>query len=68
MQLTTEETQVYDTVIFDVNNDDTPMEQKLWPRHCVQNTWGAELHEDLKVCLVPQGSMKVCLARNRYTI
>ncbi|KAG0715057.1 Nicotinamidase [Chionoecetes opilio] len=41
--------QVYDTAIFDVNNDDTPMEQKLWPRHCVQNSWGAELHEDLKV-------------------
>lgn len=48
-KLTSEETQVYDTVIFDVNNDGTPMEQKLWPRHCVQNTWGAELHEDLKV-------------------
>ncbi|MPC39525.1 Protein kinase C [Portunus trituberculatus] len=48
-KLMCEETQVYDTVIFDVNNDGTPMEQKLWPRHCVQNTWGAELHEDLKV-------------------
>ena len=21
----------------------------LWPRHCVQNSWGAELHKDLKV-------------------
>ena len=26
------------------------MEQKLWPAHAVQGTWGAELHEDLKVC------------------
>ena len=23
--------------------------QILWPRHCVQNTWGSELHPDLKV-------------------
>ena len=23
--------------------------QVLWPRHCVQNSWGAELHKDLKV-------------------
>lgn len=49
LQLTSDEAKVYDTVIFDVNNDGTPMEQKLWPRHCVQNTWGAELHADLKV-------------------
>lgn len=25
--------------------------QKLWPRHCVRNTWGSELHSDLKVSL-----------------
>ena len=24
-------------------------EQILWPRHCVQRTWGAELHPKLKV-------------------
>ena len=24
-------------------------EQVLWPRHCVQESWGAELHKDLKV-------------------
>ena len=24
------------------------MEQVLWPRHCVQHSWGAELHKDLK--------------------
>ena len=23
--------------------------QVLWPRHCVQNSWGAELHKELKV-------------------
>jgi len=25
----------------------TPMPQTLWPRHCVQHTWGSECHPDL---------------------
>ena len=25
------------------------MDQVLWPRHCVQESWGAEMHKDLKV-------------------
>lgn len=37
---------LYDTVVFE---GDPPILQKLWPRHCVQNTWGSELHKDLKV-------------------
>ncbi|XP_060518213.1 nicotinamidase-like [Cylas formicarius] len=37
---------LYDTVVFD---GDPPMVQRLWPRHCVQNTWGSELYKDLKV-------------------
>ncbi|XP_028129167.2 nicotinamidase [Diabrotica virgifera virgifera] len=41
-----EKVQMYDTVIFE---GDPPMTQRLWPRHCVQNTWGSELHKDLKV-------------------
>jgi nicotinamidase-related amidase len=44
--ITAENAKVYDTVVFD---RDPPMVQKLWPRHCVQNTWGSELHKDLKV-------------------
>ncbi|XP_064112257.1 uncharacterized protein LOC135219421 [Macrobrachium nipponense] len=48
-KLTPDETSVYDTVVFDVNDDGTPMEQKMWPKHCVQNSWGAELHEELKM-------------------
>lgn len=36
----------YDTVIF---AGPPPMKQRLWPRHCVQDTWGSELHEELKV-------------------
>ena len=37
---------VMDSVVF----EGPPMtEQVLWPAHCVQNSWGAELHKDLKV-------------------
>ncbi|CAO1390218.1 unnamed protein product [Diamesa hyperborea] len=37
---------VYDTVIF---SGPPPMKQRLWPRHCVQDTWGSEIHKDLKI-------------------
>lgn len=36
---------MFDTVLF----DEGKMEQKLWPIHCVQNSWGAELHPKLKI-------------------
>lgn len=38
--------QVYDTVVF---AGSPPMRQRMWPRHCVQDSWGAELHKDLKI-------------------
>lgn len=41
-----DDVKVYDTVVFD---GDPPRVQKMWPRHCVQNTWGSELFKDLKV-------------------
>ena len=44
--MSAENAKVFDTVIFE---GPPIMSQKLWPRHCVQNTWGAELHCDLKV-------------------
>ena len=44
-----DDVQVYDTVTFDVHNDGVEMEQKLWPRHCVIDSWGSEFHQDLKV-------------------
>ncbi|VEN53953.1 unnamed protein product [Callosobruchus maculatus] len=50
--------QLYDTVVFE---GDPPVEQKLWPRHCVQNTWGSELHEDLKVL---ENSIKIYKGTN----
>lgn len=49
---------VYDTVLFD---GETPMRQCLWPRHCVQDTWGAELHKDLKII---ENSIKVYKGTN----
>lgn len=38
--------QVFDTVTF---AGPPIMKQRLWPRHCVQDSWGSELHKDLKV-------------------
>ncbi|KAL2726665.1 uncharacterized protein V1478_006943 [Vespula squamosa] len=38
--------QVYDTVTF---KGPPSINQRLWPRHCVQDSWGAELHKDLKI-------------------
>ena len=26
---------------------ESPMKQIMWPRHCVQDTWGSECHPDL---------------------
>ncbi|XP_043275082.1 uncharacterized protein Naam [Venturia canescens] len=41
-----EEARVYDTVTF---RGPPTLKQRLWPRHCVQDSWGAELHKDLKI-------------------
>ncbi|XP_022244231.1 uncharacterized protein LOC106461530 [Limulus polyphemus] len=45
-KVSAEDAKLFDTVIFE---GPPRTEQKLWPRHCVQHTWGAELHPDLKV-------------------
>lgn len=45
-QVSAENAKVYDTVTFE---GPPLMKQRLWPRHCVQDSWGAELHKDLKV-------------------
>ncbi|XP_034948815.1 uncharacterized protein Naam [Chelonus insularis] len=41
-----DDAKVYDTVTF---KGPPLLKQRLWPRHCVQDSWGAELHKDLKV-------------------
>ncbi|CAB0040831.1 unnamed protein product [Trichogramma brassicae] len=41
-----DEVMVYDTVTF---KGPPQVKQRLWPRHCVQDTWGAEIHADLKI-------------------
>lgn len=40
---------VFSTVTLVGPDGSSPMHQTLWPRHCVQNTWGAECHKDLVV-------------------
>ena len=37
---------VYSSAIFDIDGLGR-MEQTLWPRHCVQNSFGAQIHPDL---------------------
>ena len=39
---------VYSSAIFDIDGLGR-MEQTLWPRHCVQNSFGAQIHPDLKM-------------------
>lgn len=41
-----EAAQVYDTVTF---KGPPLLKQRLWPRHCIQDSWGAELHKDLRI-------------------
>lgn len=43
-------------VVFDGN---PPFDMTLWPRHCVENSWGAELHANLKM---PPTANKICKA------
>lgn len=44
-KVTKENAKPFDTVIF----ADPYMEQKLWPKHCVMNTWGSQLYKDLVI-------------------
>lgn len=53
--------QVYDQVVLTAPDGTTPMPTQLLPRHCVQFTWGAALHDELvtdpeRDLLVVQGS------------
>ncbi|XP_077523780.1 uncharacterized protein LOC144134829 [Amblyomma americanum] len=45
-----EESKVFDTVAFADNETSSgSIVQTLWPAHCVQDTWGAQLHQALRV-------------------
>ncbi|XP_077300324.1 nicotinamide amidase [Arctopsyche grandis] len=44
--ISADKAQTYDTVTF---AGPPLMKQRLWPRHCVQDSWGSELHKDLKI-------------------
>lgn len=50
--------QVFDTVVF---RGPPLIKQRLWPRHCVQDSWGSELHKDLKII---ENSVKVYKGTN----
>jgi len=41
-----EKVKEFDVVVFE---GPPAIEQQVWPRHAVQKTWGAQLHDDLKV-------------------
>lgn len=43
-------------VVFD---GEPPFEMRLWPRHCIEDSWGAELHADLRM---PKHATKICKA------
>lgn len=57
-KISVNDAKVFDTVVF---NGTTPITQTLWPRHCVQNTWGSELHKDLNIV---KGSVKIYKGSN----
>lgn len=40
---------LYDTITFEGPPINPVIVQKLWPKHCVQTSWGAELHPDVRV-------------------
>lgn len=46
LQITAETAQLYDTVVFEGS---PKIKQRLWPKHCVQDSWGAQLYKNLKV-------------------
>ncbi|XP_033220977.1 uncharacterized protein LOC117175378 [Belonocnema kinseyi] len=52
-----EEARLFDTVLF----LESKLEQRLWPVHCIMNSWGAQLHKDLYI--VP-GSEQVRKGQN----
>jgi nicotinamidase-related amidase len=49
---------LFDQVTF---SEPTLTDQKLWPRHCVQNTAGSELHPDL---ILVENSIKIFKGQN----
>ncbi|KAJ0172033.1 hypothetical protein K1T71_012006 [Dendrolimus kikuchii] len=44
--ITADKASAHDTVIF---AGPPPMKQRLWPRHCVQDTWGATIADALAI-------------------
>jgi len=53
-KIATSKAEVYDKVVFDI--DGKSREQIMWPPHCIQNSWGSKLHDNL---LIKENSKKV---------
>ncbi|XP_015789920.1 uncharacterized protein LOC107366796 [Tetranychus urticae] len=51
--------QPFDKVTFNINGQ--LLEQVVYPSHCVKDSWGAQLHEDLKIA---PNSMKIYKGTN----
>lgn len=56
-KVTKDNAKLFDTVVF----ADPHSEQILWPKHCVMNTWGSQLHKDL---LITPNSVQVRKGQN----
>ncbi|XP_050523678.1 uncharacterized protein LOC126895624 [Daktulosphaira vitifoliae] len=44
--ITAENAKLFDTVVFECC---PKIKQRLWPKHCIKDSWGAQLYKDLKV-------------------
>ena len=55
---------LFDVVTLTAPDGASPMPQTLWPRHCVQDSWGAALHDELRPpaehVVVYKGTDAVC--------
>ncbi|XP_020288133.1 uncharacterized protein LOC109856847 [Pseudomyrmex gracilis] len=55
-QVTKDNAKLFDTVVF----LEPRVKQTLWPKHCVKNTWGADLHKDLLILPSSERLYKGC--------
>ncbi|CAN8004641.1 unnamed protein product, partial [Ixodes hexagonus] len=56
-KVSVQDARTLDTVVFiDRRSESGCIEQTLWPSHCVQDSWGAELHKDLRLA---DGALKI---------
>jgi len=47
-QISPKHAEVYDQLIFNLDGE-MRRDQTMWPPHCIQESWGAEIHPDIKI-------------------